>query len=311
MADARVVSGARVAVRSRAGGWSLERQEAAWGFLLIAPLMLLFLVFWLLPVLGVFGISLTRWDLFTAPQVVGLRNYEFLLQDPLFRQTLWNSALLTLLFVPTALVISLALALALNTYVPFRGLYRAIYFMPVLTLPAANATVWRWLYDPTYGPVNAALGSVGLPRPNWLSDPAFAMPAVAAVLVWNHVGREMVLFLAGLQNIPRDYYEAAQIDGAGRWAQFRHITLPLLTPTTFFAVITLVIWSLQVFDVVFVMTQGGPANSTRTIVYYLYEEGFRNFRMGYASALAAVLFVFTLLFTLVQFRLQKRWVHYA
>lgn len=313
MANVGVAAGARSTrgVGALGVGATRARREAVWGYAMIAPLMLLFGVFWLVPVLAVFAIGLTRWDLFTAPEFVGLRNFELLLQDPVFARTLQNTAVLTLLFVPAALALSLGLALALNTHVPFRGLYRAIYFLPVLTLPAANATVWRWLYDPTFGPINAALGSVGLPRPAWLSDPALALPAVAAVLVWNYVGREMVLFLAGLQNIPQDYYEAAQIDGAGRWAQFRHVTLPLLTPTTFFATVTLLIWSLQVFDVVFVMTQGGPANATRTIVYYLYDEAFRNFRMGYASAIASVLFVLTLLFTLLQFRLQRRWVHYG
>ncbi len=304
-------AGTDATTRAAARPGRLQRREALWGYLLIAPMMLGFGVFSLLALLASFVIGLTEWNILTPPQWVGLNNYLRLFQDRLFLQTLWNTARLTLLYVPFALAISLGLALALNARIRFRPIYRAVYFLPVLTMPVASAVVWRWLYDPFYGPINGAFGQVGLPQPAWLADTTTALPAIVVVLIWNSVGRDMVIFLAGLQNIPRDYYEAAQIDGAGRWHQFRHVTLPLLTPTTFFLLVTSIISSLQVFDVVYVMTQGGPSNSTQTIVYYVYEEAFRNFRMGYATAMAVVLFVIVLIFTLLQFRLQRRWVHYS
>ncbi len=289
----------------------LGRREALWGYLLIAPMMLGFAVFFVLALLASLGISLTRWDLFTPPEWRGLGNYALLLRDGLFRMTLRNTVLITLLYVPLRVGVALALALALNARIHLRGLFRVIYFLPVLTVPVASATVWKWLYDPGFGLINGALGLLGLPRPAWLADTRTALPAVVFVLVWNIVGRDMVIFVAGLQNIPRDYYEAAQIDGAGRWRLFRHLTLPLLTPTTFFALVVAIMDALKVFDIVYVMTQGGPANTTRTIVYYVYEEAFRNFRMGYAAAMTWVLFVLILIFTRLQFRLQNRWVHYG
>jgi multiple sugar transport system permease protein len=183
--------------------------------------------------------------------------------------------------------------------------------MPVLTMPVAIATIWRWLFDPGFGPVNAQLGRMGLPKPEWLNQPETAVIAVVIVLLWSGVGYDMVIFLAGLQNIPREYYEAAQLDGASGFRQFRDITLPLLTPTTFFLSVVAIIGSLQVFDLVYVMTRVGNINRFPTIVYYIYEEGFQNFRMGYAVSMAWVLLLVILIFTLLQFWLQRRWVHYA
>jgi multiple sugar transport system permease protein len=183
--------------------------------------------------------------------------------------------------------------------------------MPVLTMPVATATIWKWMFDPGFGPINAQLGRLGLPQPEWLNYPQTAVIAVTVVLLWSGVGYDMVIFLAGLQNIPREYYEAAQIDGASAFRQFRDITLPLLTPTTFFLTVVAIIGSLQVFDLVYVMTRVGNVNRFPTIVYYIYEEGFQNFRMGYAVTVAWVLLLIILVFTLLQFRLQRRWVHYA
>ena len=287
------------------------RGQALWGYLLIAPMMTGFAIFFLLALTVSFGLSLTRWDVLTAPQWVGLSNYARLPQDPEFRAALRNTAALAIPNVILRLILSLCIALALNSRIRFRAFYRTIFFMPVLTMPIATATIWKWLFDPSFGPINAQLGKLGLPQPEWLNQPKTAVIAVVIVLLWSGVGYDMVIYLAGLQNIPREYYEAAQIDGAGAFRQFRDITLPLLTPTTFFLLVIATIGSLQVFDLVFIMARVGNTNRLPTIVYYIYQEGFQNFRMGYAITVAWVLLLLILVLTLVQFRLQRRWVHYA
>jgi multiple sugar transport system permease protein len=300
-----------VAIRSP---WrtSRTRGQALWGYLLIAPMMTGFAVFFLAALSVSLALSMTNWDVLSAPQWVGLSNYAKLPQDPEFVAALRNTAMLTIPNVTLRLFLSLCIALALNSQIRFRALYRTLFFMPVLTMPIATATIWKWLFDPGFGPINASLGRLGLPRPEWLSHPETAVIAVVIVLLWSGVGYDMVIFLAGLQNIPREYYEAAQIDGASNFRQFRDITLPLLTPTTFFLLVIAIIGSLQVFDLVFIMTRSGSnANVFPTIVYYIYDEGFQNFRMGYAITIAWVLLLIILVFTLLQFRLQRRWVHYA
>jgi multiple sugar transport system permease protein len=293
-------------------GWRKQaRSETLWGYALIAPMLLGFTIFFLFALFASLFLSFTSWDVLSTPVWVGLDNYVQLLRDDEFIASMKNTAAITVPNVLFRLMISLALAIALNSDIRFRAMYRVLFFMPVLTMPVAIATIWKWLYDPTFGPVNATLGQLGLPRPEWLSNPDTAVFAVVIVLLWSGVGYDMIIFLAGLQNIPREYYEAAQIDGAGGWRRFRDITLPLLTPTTFFLTVIAIISSLQVFDLVYVMTNVGTSNRLPTVVYYVYEEGFRNFRMGYAITVAWALLVIILVFTLLQFRLQRRWVHYA
>jgi multiple sugar transport system permease protein len=287
------------------------RSEAGWGYLLVAPMMLGFAVFFLFALIASLFLSLTSWDVLSSPVWVGLDNYTRLFSDDKFLESLRNTAAITIPNVALRLVFSLALALALNSDIRFRTLYRVLFFMPVLTMPVAIATIWKWLYDPTFGPINAFLGWLGLPRPEWLSNSDTAVIAVVIVLLWSGVGYDMIIFLAGLQNVPREYHEAAQIDGAGSWRRFRDITLPLLTPTTFFLTVIAIISSLQVFDLVYVMTRVGSNNQLPTVVYYIYDEGFRNFRMGYAITVAWALLFIILVFTLLQFRLQRRWVHYS
>ena len=289
----------------------MARGEARWGYLLIAPMMLGFSVFFLVALGASFVLSLTSWDMLSSPVWAGAGNYRRVLQDPEFRTALWNTLAIAVPNVVLRLVCSLALAMALSTNIRFQTFYRVLFFMPVLTMPVAIGTVWKWLYDPAFGPVNGMLGQLGLPRPEWLSEPRTAVVAVVLVLLWSGVGYDMIIFMAGLQAIPRDYYDAASLDGAGSWRRFRDITLPLLTPTTFFLSVIGVIFSLQVFDLVYVMTRMDQSNGLPTVVYYIYEEGFRNFRMGYAITVAWVLLAMILVFTLVQFRLQRRWVTYA
>ena len=310
MAIAQMSNPARAASQAR---WSPRtRSQARWGYLLISPMMLGFALFFLFALVVSLGLSMTDWDVLTAPNWVGLSNYARLLHDDAFLTALRNTAALTIPNVALRLILSLAIAIALNSRIRFRAFYRTIFFMPVVTMPIAVGTIWKWLYDPGFGPINAALGRLGLPQPEWMTHPETALIAVVVVLLWSGVGYDMVIFLAGLQNIPREYYEAAQIDGASSFRQFRDITLPLLTPTTFFLMVIAIIGSLQVFDLVFIMTRvGSSTNLFPTIVYYIYDEGFQNFRMGYATAIAWVLLLIILVFTLLQFRMQRRWVHYA
>src|SRR5919112_4007755 len=300
------------AVTTHVGGRSSRtRGQTMWGYLLIAPMMTGFAIFFLFALVVSLALSMTNWEVLTAPQWVGLSNYAKLPKDAEFLTALRNTAMLAIPNVTLRLLFSLCIALALNSRIRFRAFYRTIFFMPVLTMPVATATIWKWLFDPGFGPINAQLGWLGLPQPEWLNYPETAVIAVTVVLLWSGVGYDMVIFLAGLQNIPREYYEAAQIDGASAFRQFRDITLPLLTPTTFFLTVVAIIGSLQVFDLVFVMTRVGNINRFPTIVYYIYEEGFKNFRMGYAVSIAWVLLAIILIFTLLQFWLQRRWVHYA
>ncbi len=287
------------------------RSESLWAYLLIAPMMIGFSVFFLIALGASLVLTFTSWDMLTSPVWIGFGNYTQLFRDAEFRTSLWNTAAIAIPNVFFRLIFALALALALNTNIRFRSFYRMLFFMPVLTMPVAIGTIWKWLYDPAFGPINGLLGSLGLPRPDWLSEPRTAIIAVVIVLLWSGVGYDMIIFLAGLQTIPRDYYDAAAIDGASAWQRFRDITVPLLTPTTFFLSVIGIIFSLQVFDLVYVMTRIDQTNQLPTVVYYIYEEGFRNFRMGYAITVAWALLAIILVFTLLQFRLQRRWVHYA
>jgi multiple sugar transport system permease protein len=263
------------------------------------------------PVISAFVISFTQWDLFTAIDFVGLGNYVALWNDPIFRQVLGNTAYYVLGSVPVQMALALAAALALNRGIRGQTFFRVVYFLPVVTSTVAAALVWAWLFNSNYGLINALLSLVGVTDlPKWLASSRWAMPAVIIVSIWQNMGYAMVLFLAGLQNIRQDVYDAAALDGSQGWTRFITITLPLLSPTTFFVLIISIIGSFQVFELVFVMTKAGPANATNTLVYYIYQNGFQFYQMGYASAAAMVLFLIVLVLTLVQYGLQNRWVHY-
>ncbi len=286
------------------------RLEAIWGYLMIAPMVLGLGVFFYLALGASFFVSLTEWDVLSAPEWVGLKNYQSLFAAPTFRRALLNTTYYTLLSVPIGVLVSLALAVALNTNLRFRNLYRLVFFLPVLTMPVAIGVVWNWIYNPDFGLFNQVLGLFDGPRIKWLTDPDFAMPALVILAVWQGSGYGMIIFLAGLQNISKEYYEAAQIDGATGWHRFRYVTLPLLSPTVFFVTITSLIGAFQVFDVVYAMTAGRASDTLRTVVYMIYEEGFRFFHMGQATAIAWILFAIILVVTAAQLRLQRRWVHY-
>lgn len=277
----------------------------------VAPNFILLTVFTFWPVVYSLYLSFYRWNMISpTKKFLGLENYTRMLEDPIFWQTLRNTALLAAGTVFIKLGIALFLAVLLNQKLRGRNFYRAVIFSPTFTTSVAIAMVWSWIFDPYYGLLKLPLNWLGLQSPNWLIDPNWALPAVMIVVIWAGIGYDMVIFLAGLQAIPIDLYEAARVDGASRWSLFWGITFPLLSPTTFFLLIISIVSAFKAFDIVAVMTGGGPLNSTNVYVFYLYQNAFRWFKTGYASALAVVLFAIILVITIIQVRLSRRWVHY-
>jgi multiple sugar transport system permease protein len=286
-------------------------REAAWAYCFLAPFFIGLLLFIVGPVVAAFAISFTTWDLLSPPQWIGMENYQELMGDNLFWIALKNTVYFTAVSVPVTLLLALGLATLMNRKLRGITALRAIYFFPVTASIVAVSLLWAWMYTPDFGIINYLFSLVGLPKVDWLVDPRIAMPSVIIMSVWRGLGFNIVVFLAGLQSIPRDLYEAAQLDGAGGWDQFRQITVPLLTPTIFFATIMGLIASFQVFEQTYIMTQGGPGNATMTLVYQIFLNGFTYLRMGYASAMSFILFAILFVITIAQVRLQTRWVHYA
>jgi multiple sugar transport system permease protein len=286
-----------------------EGTNAAWLFL--APALVLIGVFFFLPVAAALLLSLTDFDIYAVAssentRFVGLHNYVQLLKTPLFWSSLRNTFYFALVGGPLTIAVSLGAALLVNAkLVRWRSLFRTIYFTPFVTTLVAVAIVWRYLYHTRYGLLNYALGALGIAPIDWLGDPHWAMPAIILMAVWKNFGYNMLIFIAGLQSIPDELYDAANVDGAGPVRQFVNVTLPMLGPTLLFVGVITMIGYFQLFAEPYVMTQGGPLRSTTSVVLYMYEEGFRWWRMGYAAAIAFVLFVVILLATLVQFRLQR------
>ncbi len=298
--------------------WRHRGAEAAWGYLLIAPTGLGLAVFYLWPVLQTGYFSFTEWGPFGGHEWVGLDNYRTLAADDEVLTALRNTVAYTvlgLLGIPRAVLFA-----GLLNRPRLRGVsaYRALFFLPVVTMPVAVAMVWRWLYNGDYGLINYLLSLVGVEGPHWIADPATALYALVAVGIWTSLGYNIVIFLAGMQSIPREYYEAASIDGAGALAQFRRITLPLLSPSLFFVSVLSVIGSLQLFDLVYVMGGSGQAARAnpafpriQTVVHLFYDKAFYTNDRGYAAAIVMALLVLIVILTAIQFRLQKRWVHYG
>jgi len=278
--------------------------------LFLAPSLIPLLLFTVGPMVASVGLSLVKWNLLRPPVFVGFENYERLLGDANFRSAVVHTLTYVAGYLPLVLVAGMLVALALNQRLRGLALIRTVYFLPVVTSWVVVALMWRWLLDPGAGFVNHALGLVGIDGPGWYTDPAWAMPSVILASAWKDLGFVMVILLAGLQSIPEEYYEAASVDGAGRWTRFRHITLPLLTPSLFFVLVISLINNLQVFDQVWVMTKGGPAGSTSVVVEQIVTNAFNYGQMGYAAAMSWVFFLVLLFITLVQFRLQRRWVIY-
>ena len=292
----------------------LRWQRTLWAYLFLAVPLAFFLYVRIWPALQAFDLSLREWNIVGAERpYVGSANFQELMRDPRFGRALVNTLRYTLIGVPAQLVLGLAVALLLERVTRLRGLLRAVYFMPYVTPVVAAAWVWQWLYSPHFGMINGVLEALGLPPQEFLNSPRQALYSVVAVVVWQNLGFQIVLFLAGLQSVPRSYYEAASIDGGGSWALFRHITLPLLNPTIVFSVVVGTLQYLQLFAQVVnlnFLDQGGPLDSTLTVALYIYQVAFQRFRMGQASAATVVLFGIMLAITLLQLRFLSRKVEY-
>lgn len=295
-----------------------RKSEAAWGYLFVSPLYIGFAVFLIGPLLFSLYISLTHWDVLSSPTWAGLDNYRTLFtDDPVIGKAFYNTVYL-MVGIPVGIAGSLLLALLMNQ--PLRGvaIFRTIYFLPVISSAAAVSILWRWLYNPQFGLINYLLRLMHVPGPDWLGSEAWAKPALILMGVWGGLGFNMLLYLAALQGVPKQLYEAAQIDGASAWQRLRHITWPLITPTTFFITVTAVIGTFQSFAQIHLMTRGngpgavggGPRYATTTVIYHLWLNAFSYFKMGYASAIAWLLALVILACTLLQFWVARRWVHY-
>jgi multiple sugar transport system permease protein len=289
---------------------TLRRREALTFYLFILPWVIGFVLFTAGPLLLSFYTSLTRWDLLTDPVWLGLGNYSHMGADPLFWQSLRVTTIYTLIYVPLDLVGGLLLALLVRPQIRGIGLFRTVFYLPSVLAGVAFVVVWMWMLEPRGGLVNLLLGQMGMAGPRWLLDPDWALPSLILMSFWGW-GRAMVIFLAGLQTIPAELYEAAAIDGAGGWTQLRRITLPLLTPTIFFNLLLSLISTFQTFTSAFVATDGGPLDATLFFVLYIYRQAFQFFKMGYASAMAWVLFAIVLILTVLIFRTQNLWVYYG
>jgi multiple sugar transport system permease protein len=288
-------------------GWKRAALAAAF----LAPSFIPLLLFLIVPMVSSIGLSFVDWNLIGSPHWAGLGNYRRLWHDGQFHQALLHTLYFVSGYLPIVFFGGLAIALALHQRLRGLAWIRTVYFLPVVTSWVVVALVWKWLLNPQFGLVNLVLGKLGIPGPGWWTDPHWAMPSVILASSWKDIGFTMVLFLGGLQAIPDEYYEAAAIDGAGRWQRFRRITLPLLSPTSFFVVVISLINNFQVFDQVWVMTGGGPVDSTSVVVQQIVQNAFTYSRMGYAAAMSWVLFAIILSVTFVQLRLQRRWVNYG
>jgi multiple sugar transport system permease protein len=282
-------------------------------FLFILPMLVGLAIFRLIPIVVSFVVSFTSWNVFSPPRWIGLDNYRTLVQSPIFWEVARNTVVFALVFVPLVMSLGLSLALLVNQKLRGSAFFRGVFFMPYITSIVAVALAWKWILATRFGLLNNALFEwFGVQHPpSWLGDPRYALMAVAFVLAWQSAGFQMLLFLAGLQNIDESLKEAAMIDGATRWQVFRHITLPLLSPITFFVLIISLIASSQTFEVTYALTGGGPQRASTTLAFYIYQNAFVHYQMGFASSLAYTLLLFVGGLTLVNFYLRRRWVHYG
>jgi multiple sugar transport system permease protein len=297
-------------VRPRRSRWNLRRREAVAFYICILPWIIGFILFYIGPIIASFYFSLTKWDLIQSPVFVGLANYERIFtRDKYFIQALKVTTIYTLAYVPLDLVFGLLIAMLMNQKVKGIGIFRTVYYLPSVLSGVAYVVMWMWVFNPRNGLINTLLSYLGIQGPRWLLDPKYALSALIIMSLWG-VGRTMIIYLAGLQDIPIELYESASIDGANAWNKFWGITLPLLTPSILFNLIFSIIMTFQSFTNVYIATNGGPLDATLFYVLYLYRQAFQNLAMGYASALAWILFVIVLVFTLLIFATSGRWVFY-
>ncbi|MFC4101984.1 carbohydrate ABC transporter permease [Paenibacillus xanthanilyticus] len=294
---------------------SLAASENVAGWLFVSPMLIGVFTLVLLPIVATIVLSFADWNFvqgWSGIDWVGLGNFSRLLDDGAFLRSVRNN-ILFLLAVPVYMLISMALAIIIDrhVYAKAKSYFKVAYFMPYISSIVAVSVVWQVLFQPSYGPINQMLRALGVDNPPmWIADPNFALVSIMMIVVWTSIGFNLIIYIAGLQSIPADLYEAAAIDGAGGWTKFSRITFPLLSPTSFFLLVTGVIATFKVFDIIAVMTQGGPIGSTSLMVWYLYDTAFVNLKVGYASSIAVVLLLFVLLITFGQWIAQKRWVNY-
>lgn len=299
------IAATRAPVRQQSRARARRNALVGWSFIL--PNFIGFAVLTLVPMGAAFVIAFMEWDSYSPPEWVGVDNFERMLRDQSFWIALGNTAYYAAGHIPLTMLAALGLALLLNKRIRGLGFFRTTMFFPYITSLVAVAVVWNMLFNPTMGPINQFLEWIGVQDPpGWTTTSAWSMPAVIITSVWRDMGYYMVLYLAGLQAIPQEYYEAAHVDGANAWQRFWNITIPSLRPTTFFVLIMVTIASFKVFDLIVVMTDGGPGRSTLVLSQLIYREGIKENRFGYSSAISLVLFLIVLVFTVVQFRIQKR-----
>ncbi len=287
------------------------RKQAILGYTFVSPWVIGFLLLGLYPILMSIYYSLCHYDVLRIPQFIGLRNYsDLLFSDDKFWISIWNTLFYTALRVPFSILGSLLLAVLVNNSLKGIKFFRTIYFVPSIVTGVVLSILWLWLLNPQYGLINSALTFLGIKGPLWLLDPDWSKPSLVLMSLWSIGGGRMLVFLAALQGIPDHLYEVVELDGGGWWSKFRYVTIPLISPVLFLWSVLEVIFSLQVFVEAYVMTQGGPLNSTLFYNLYLYNKAFDDFEMGYASAMAWILLIITLIITLIQFKLSKRWVYY-
>lgn len=293
----------------RPGAWQRALRRNLSGWLFASPWILGFLLWTVGPMVASLVIAFTNWDLITDPKLVGMQNFAAMLTDSLVWKSLQVTTIYALVSVPLQIGLGLGLALLLNANIRMLQFYRTAFYLPSVLSGVAVALLWRWMYSTEFGLFNAMLAQIGIQGPSWLGDPNWALPSLIFMSLWG-VGASMIIYLAGLQGIPTDLYEAAEVDGASNWVRFWNITLPMMTPVLFFTLVTGFITALQVFTQAFIMTKGGPNNATLFYLLYLYRSAFEYFRMGYASALAWVLFIYILVLTLILQRSSRYWVYY-
>lgn len=288
-----------------------RRRQEIEGLLCILPWLIGFLCFKFGPMVASLIIGMMQWDALQPPRWIGLDNFQTMLNDPRWYNALYNTAYLSFLSVPAQLGVAFLFALMLNEKLRAMPTFRTIFYLPSQTPLVATAFLWNWIYHPDFGLANALLGAVGLPTQNWLFDLQLAKPALILITLWSGIGVPMIIFLAGLQGVPETLYEAASLDGAGAFARFRYVTIPMLSPVIFFNLIIGIIASFQgFFTIVFLTTGGGPVYATLIYVVYIYFRAFQDFKMGYAAALAWVLFMIIMVMTAIQFLLARHWVYY-
>jgi len=289
-----------------------KRENWFWGYSMIAPAMLGIGFFFIWPMIQTFYFSLTRWGSFGAYKFAGFDNYDRLFADPDVWKAVLNTFRYVVLAVPLSIAISIIVAAMLNQSIKGLSLYRTLFFLPVITMPAAVAMVWKWLYNSDFGLLNQMLNELSIQGPRWLTDARLAPYSIIVVMIWSRIGFNMVILLAGLQGISKTYYEAAKIDGAGVVAQFLRITLPGLTPTIFFVFIISLIGTLQEFDLIWMMV-GNPSivkSSTQSVVYLFYDAAFLTNEKGYAASIAVLIFILVMVMTTIQMVFQRKWIHY-